>query len=171
MFAVILLASCTKEGPQGPKGDTGDQGPQGPAGTSGINELIYQIQPSEWTGPWDNGSGGTVYDADINVSFITQDIVDYGAVLVYWKRYYDSGYSYYALPVPVVLNDNSTRLTSFEYWANNVRIHIQNTDNNTHGYGAQTYKIVAIDGARLSTNPGVDLSDYALVSKVFHLNE
>lgn len=89
MFAFIL--SC-KPGEVGPKGDTGAIGAAGAAGTvgakgdkgdkgdAGTANVIY----SDWTSLTFTGSG-TNWTAKITTPKITQDILDKGVVLTFFK--------------------------------------------------------------------------------------
>jgi len=86
-----LLAGCKDlQGPKGPKGDQGAQGPQGPKGDQGPQgkpgtaNVIYSdwIQPSSWSKGDDFGDMYRYFI--IEADSLTQDVLDQGAVRVYW---------------------------------------------------------------------------------------
>ncbi len=84
----LFIGSCTKEGPagaQGPAGDPGPQGPAGPAGqpgASGTANVFY----SDWiTIRLQNTSEPELFVQDIAAARITQEVVDKGAVLMYYE--------------------------------------------------------------------------------------
>lgn len=66
-------------GAEGPKGDKGATGAQGPKGDPGTANVIY----SQWLGI--NFSQAVFWHAEIMTTKITQDIVDKGMVLVYFR--------------------------------------------------------------------------------------
>ena len=71
LFLGIAISSCS-----------GDDGAVGPAGNANV---IY----SEWIVPtWSAGSfyGVAVQEYNITTTNLTQDVIDYGVVLMYWKN-------------------------------------------------------------------------------------
>jgi len=99
----IIIASCTKEGPEGPVGAQGPQGPpgsggatgptgltgpQGPAGPTGPQgppgtaNVIYSVwfTPTAWTTP---GLSQSTHSFDRSAPGVTQAIIDNGVVLSY----------------------------------------------------------------------------------------
>jgi hypothetical protein len=171
-LAVIVISSCQKEGPIGPQGSTGATGPAGPQGGAKISDLIFSVSSGTWEGPYSNPTGGLVYLKDISVPFITQEIKENGVVLVYRRINYTSGgYSYTALPYAEVINNNSTRLWSYEVFIGTLRLLIQNTDNNSHGYGGATFRVVAISATGRSANPNVNFNNYDEVKSAFDLKD
>lgn len=76
MFAALLIAaSCTKEGPQGPAGTNGTNG------TNGNANVMY----SDWfnSGTWTSGSGVQYFNKA--EAAITQTVIDQGVVLAFAK--------------------------------------------------------------------------------------
>ena len=88
---ILILFSCTK---QGPTGATGPQGPQGPAGSPGVagpkgDTGTANVMYSDWFTP-DTYTKDTVFGTyhfyyDKPDSAITQEILDSGIVLTYGK--------------------------------------------------------------------------------------
>ncbi|MBN2814666.1 MAG: collagen-like protein [Bacteroidales bacterium] len=92
MLAVALFIGCEgDEGPAGPQGEQGEQGiqgvqgEQGEQGEPGTANVIY----SDWirpVGTWrDTSYYGVAKVNHINVTQLTQDIIDDGVVLCYYK--------------------------------------------------------------------------------------
>jgi len=76
MIAVIaIMASCSKEGPAGPAGTNGTNGTNGVDGNANVQVFLWNTSPTS------TGSGP--YTTTYNISAITQDILDRGAVLMY----------------------------------------------------------------------------------------
>jgi len=102
---LIGVVSCEKivRGPQGAEGTIGEQGPQGPAGDTGpigdpgtIDSV--NVFYSDWVDP-DNwiDSAGSRY-ATIPSPEITQEVIDKGLVIVYYK--YQKGSTLYIYKMP-----------------------------------------------------------------------
>lgn len=74
----VTLSSCSK------KGDTGDTGPAGADGNANVHSYSFTMHPGDWQ---QSGVVGSTYEkyVDLNISSITQSIIDGGAVLVYWN--------------------------------------------------------------------------------------
>ena len=94
IFSGLIITGC------GEKGDTGQPGPpgqSGPPGNANVLTINYTINTNQWTaispsiGPGDEGY--YLYNL-INIPDITQEIIDYGAVLGYYE---DNGFY---LPLP-----------------------------------------------------------------------
>lgn len=91
IVTLILVQSCSKEGPAGPAGAQGPQGPQGPQGGQG-NTGTANVTYSPWFNPvtWTNSGTANVY-YNKTAAGITQAIVDQGVVLAYVKFTEDAG--------------------------------------------------------------------------------
>jgi hypothetical protein len=98
---VFVFVNCTKEGPEGPVGGTGAQGPTGASGAPGTPGAVGPQGPA--------GSANVIYSAWLTVAnsspvidspftdygtckrwyrpapSLTQNIIDQGLVLSYWK--------------------------------------------------------------------------------------
>lgn len=90
VMAILLVFSCKKgdTGPAGPQGPTGPTGPQGPAGPTGTANVIYSdwfsFQVSEWKDTVMTNIGNAKRAIKIAAG-VTQDILDKGVVLAYFK--------------------------------------------------------------------------------------
>lgn len=76
----LAISSCS--------GDDGATGPAGADGQDGNANVIF----SDWIVPtWSAGSfyGVQVQEYNINTTNLTQDVVDNGVVLMYWKNFND----------------------------------------------------------------------------------
>jgi hypothetical protein len=73
--AILLISSCGKDGAPGP---------QGPSGNANVHSSTFVVTNSQWQ---TTGTSGTDYEKfiDLNDPYITQDILDNGAVLVYCR--------------------------------------------------------------------------------------
>ena len=78
ILAVSFLASCTKVGPMGPQGPQGPQGPAGNDGNANVASSTLTVRSSDWQ--WVNGCQWMV---EIDYPAITNNVYNYGAVLVY----------------------------------------------------------------------------------------
>jgi hypothetical protein len=64
-FFILVLTSCTKEGPMGPMGPAGPAGPVGPTGPAGsvVYSRTFTVNANQWT--WNS----TLYTYYIDLSF------------------------------------------------------------------------------------------------------
>ncbi len=98
VILTMLLSLVSCEGPEGPAGSDGLEGAQGvqgatgaqgPAGPIGSANVIY----SPWiTNVWEKISNTKFIADDIEAPKITQEILDKGVVLVYFKESADSNF-------------------------------------------------------------------------------
>jgi hypothetical protein len=165
LFALPLLLSalsCTREGPAGPAG------PQGPAGQNGTGPQVFSstitLAPEDWV------FQAPSYVADITWDALTPNIIDHGAVLVYWEV---NPNQYTQLPV--TFYDSPEFSTTVEYWKTDNTITVWWTDsdhNQPTAPGAQKFKIVIIESTDyLSKTHAVDWSDYHAVKAHFNLKD
>ena len=75
LLLMAVFVQCT--GPTGPMGPKGNDGQDGLDGINYTSSVIYDVDPSEWTGDLDG------YNVSLNVPEITDEIYYTGAVLVY----------------------------------------------------------------------------------------
>jgi hypothetical protein len=161
----MLFSKCSKEGPEGPQGIQGEQGIQGDQGVPGadgnanVHSYLYTVV--NWT-----PDGVDLYDV-LAASYITQDILDNGAVLVYMSNgsgawnplpYVEWRSSYEHLITPVIA------VGSITLW-------ISDSDLTLPGIpGATDYKVVAIQGTtKAAISAKVDINDYFAVAKYLKL--
>jgi hypothetical protein len=169
-------------GAQGPKGDTGSQGPAGPQGATGNTGATGGTGAQGPAGAdganGANGADGTMSVKSyllINKSItltgftnfaipaITQDIVDKGIVLAYFRTTGSTG-AYYALPYSEA--DRTITLSDFGVGYVNIKANFSQT--------GLDFKIVVIPGGSLTTlqlaHPGVNFKNYTEVATVLHIN-
>ncbi len=152
--ALLMLASCTKEGPVGP------QGAAGAPGNANVKSSTATI--SNWL------SLNNEYYADIPVPAITQDIVNKGAVLVY--RLNAPG-SYSQLPITTFPGSTYNRTTEAVHSVGSVRIVVYDSDGTLPGaQGTQSFKIVVIAPSARTANPNLNWDNYEAVKTRFNLD-
>jgi hypothetical protein len=163
--ATVLFTSCEKNETAKP----GPQGPQGEQGNTNVESVTVSVSSTDWS-PYGNPMGGNMLAAQKNVPAITSGIVSSGAVMVYMKKAYSNGgYYYQALPFSWVDTPSSTRTYGFSISTGTLNIHVEDSDNNLTSLGSYTFKVVAISGARLSSNLNIDLNNYEAVKLAFNL--
>lgn len=145
LFAVAFT-SCKK----------GDTGPAGQDGNANVQTHIsYNTVYNQ---------SGTSWTSTIFVQDITQDIVDYGAVLVYGKL----EDSYFAFPMTFPRTENYATTYNYTYEMGIVRLEVTDTDMVLPDYPEFTQiKVVTIAGNGLIQ--GVDYTDYEQVKEAYHL--
>ncbi|MEN0054327.1 MAG: hypothetical protein AAGC65_11690 [Mucilaginibacter sp.] len=142
------------EGPTGPQGPAGPQGPQGPAGEDGANIQSYLLVNQTVT-----LTGFTKF----NIPAITQDIVDSGVILVYFRTT-GSTTGYFALPYSEA--GRTITLSDFGVGYVNVKANFSQS--------GLDFKIVVIPGNGLNTlqvtHPGINMRNYNEVASALHIN-
>jgi len=147
-------------GPAGPAGPTGATGPAGPVGAPGADGKDgANIQTFLFT----NKSVVLTGFNTFNVPAITQDIVNQGVVLVYFRST-GSTTGFYSLPY--VENDRNISLSSYGVGYINIKT-------NFNG-GGLDFKVVVIAGTSLTnlstSHPGLNLKNYSEVASALHLS-
>ena len=95
LLVAFLTISCEgpvgPEGPQGPQGiqgvqgEKGDQGVKGDPGNANVATITIEIDESDYTPYRSTITGRILWDeATYNVSEITQEVAENGAVIGYW---------------------------------------------------------------------------------------
>jgi hypothetical protein len=175
-------------GPQGATGATGATGPQGPAGATGQTGATGPAGPQGPQGPagpaGQNGAPGqNGQDGNANVQnflllnksvtltgltrlsipAITQDVVDQGLVLVYF-RVTGSGNVYYALPYSE--NDRALSVSNFGVGYVDVKANFTAS--------GLDFRVVVIKGTSITTlsftHPGLNVRNFNQVASTFRLN-
>jgi len=173
------------DGAQGPKGDPGSQGPGGPQGATGNTGATG---PTGAQGPagsngTDGANGANGADGTMSVKSyllinksvtltgftnfvipaITQDIVDKGVVLAYFRTTGSTG-AYYALPYSEA--GRTITLSDFGVGYVNIKANFSQT--------GLDFKIVVIPGGSVTTlqiaHPGINFKNYSEVATVLHIN-
>jgi hypothetical protein len=162
-FAILLLSSCGKDGAPGAAG------PQGPSGNANVNSSTFIVSATQWQ---TNGTSGIDYEkyVDLNDPYITQDILDNGAVLVYWVT--STGINV-QLPYQNVYPAGST---PFIYQPNATvgvaTVEAYYTDWTSFNFNASSqikFKVVTIDGSLRVTHPEINWKDPQSIVKGLNL--
>lgn len=167
---VFLLTSCPGPmGPEGEKGNPGIQGPQGVAGQTGAQgpagtaNVIY----SSWITATSIVSGSYFSRAgsyfDLTVPKLTQEILDKGMVLTYWKP---AGNNQAIIPLPASTGDVTGSELYPEYKVSRIRIWLFNTG--TFSTSNQ-FRYVIIPGSVNARKANIDYSNYEEVKKAYNL--
>ncbi len=182
IFSLLFLGACTKEGPIGPQGETGATGTTGATGNTGatgqngqdgedanVTGRNFTITYNDWYHAGVNGDVNDRYVADLSASLITQSIMNYGAVMVYYS--WDQSHYF---PMAVVIYPSSSYETTYTYFMSLGALQIQRYDNdyNTIPPSSDMYiKVVVIDGHARQANPNLDWNNYDLVKRTFGLKD
>lgn len=138
-------------GPTGATGETGAQGPQGADGNANVQSFLLTNRSVALTG-----------FTTFSIPAITQEIVDQGLVLVYF-RISGSGTGYFSLPY----NEAGNTLAVSSYRAGSLDVKANFTANNLD------FRIVVISGTGLTNlgtvHPGLNLKDYTQVASALRL--
>lgn len=161
----LTLTACQKEGPIGPQGPPGPEGPAGEDASSKVTSYYYTIFEDEWQTFGEPGIGFG-YIGAMDFPEITEDILNYGAVLVY--LYQDN--SLFSLPTTFINAEDGGYLTSI--WVTlqyqQVLITFQDSDGNTINPGEQEFKVVIIEGD-IPIPETLNLKNYEEVKEYFKL--
>ena len=146
MFLIVAagLSSCTKEGPVGKDGKDGADGRDG-------NANVYSTEITIYSQDWQNNNG--IYGAGSQISQITQDVIDNGTVLAYYK---DANNTYFAIPYGSLSYSFTTGLIVFI------------TTSQTFTQNTNIFKVVVIGGAPASS---VNVNDYNDVANYYGLDD
>jgi hypothetical protein len=182
LFLGLAISSC--EGPEGPAGAAGANGTNGTNGTDGTDgnaNVIY----SDWIIPtWEQFSEFSVnmQKADLDVTDLTQDVLDNGVVLVYWKNWQNL-----IRPLPFTFSDIDW-LVQFQYSLNLIRVSVTLEDS-TSTYppsipSSNTIRYIIIPGSTETSSriniqqtvyneladAAVDVNDYYAVCAYYGIN-
>jgi hypothetical protein len=158
-FSLFTMYSCEVEGPIGPVGPTGKDGKDGVDGQDGqdgnanVVSITKTIAPSDWIATGTLGEDLYFY-YEISIPEITDDIVQNGAVIIYYKDIYGS---YHALPVTYYFYVSSVdyyyhSTIRYSYQIGKVRIELEDSDLNTYRLEESAeFKIVIIEGSVLKS--------------------
>ncbi len=168
MFILTLLGGmlfygCAKDGAIGPKGDKGADGTNGTNGTNGnanVNGATVTVSANQWA--FDNGTYYTV----AMYSPITQEIIDKGAVLVY---YGDDGSSWDQLPFTYYINSQSSYNFRANHSVGQVTIALTYSDFSQANLPVLMFKIVVISASQKLEYPNLNWSNYQEVKAAFKL--
>lgn len=148
------------------KGDKGDEGPLGPAGPSGpgsVKSKSVTIGANEWT--WAEPS----WTAAKPDTAITADIVNEGAVFVYWEK---SAGVWVALPFTHYPNDWYSTTLHTEHSVGSVKFFVTDSDRTQPAApGAQKFKVVVVAGDQLVGHDDLDWTNLIEVEKRLGLQD
>lgn len=123
--------------------EAGPQGEPGKDGNANVHSQTFTVSNWQYSEP--------TYYADINYSAITSDVINNGAVLVYFANG-NGGYS--QLPITLYPSDEYSKTYEVVSFVGGVRIFITDSDlTQPISPGTQSFKIVAIGGSALKLNP------------------
>ncbi len=165
VIIAFTFTSCGKDGAIGPEGPQGPEGPAGENASASVSSFYYTIFEDEWQTFGDPGIGFGFIGA-MDFPEITEDVLNYGAVLVY--LYQDN--SLFSLPTTFINPEDGGYLTSI--WVTlqyqQVLITFQDSDVNTINPGDQEFKVVIIEGD-IPIPESLNLKNYQEVKEYFKL--
>lgn len=164
LLLMAVLVQCT--GPVGPMGPQGNDGEDGLDGINYVHSVIYDVDPSDWSGNVDG------YDVFLDIPEITEEIYYNGVVLVY-RLIEIEPKSFNLLPYTYV--DNAlTIYMDFDAYVGSINLMYKEVFDGVNDTpapaGIMSFKIVIIDGIPLATlKTMVNLNDFAAVSKMLNI--
>ena len=169
-LTAVFLSSCFRgpQGPIGPQGQDGLNGRDGLDGNANVISINYAADPSHWYDVGTPGEDDYFMALDLDVPEITQDIVDNGLVLVYYRA--DTQDPWTALPYTIVShNPDYIEKLDFIYDLGFVGMQSQASDRNATAYEGIFRVIVAtaIPVGKME----VDYSNYHEVSTLLGIYE
>jgi hypothetical protein len=166
LIFMTIFVRCT--GPSGPMGPKGNDGQNGIDGINYTHSVIYDVDPSEWSG---DANG---YNVSLNVPEITNDIYYNGAVLVY-RLVEIAPNSFNLLPYTYVDNTLSIYL-DFDVYVGSINLIYKEVFDGVNDTPALTnimsFKVVIIEGIPLAVLKSmVNINDFAAVSKMLNIDK
>jgi hypothetical protein len=162
---MAVYVQCT--GPEGPMGPPGYDGHDGLDGINYTRSVIYDVDPSEWSGDVDG------YNAELDMPEITDDIFYNGAVLVY-RLIETEPKSFNLLPYTYV--DNAlTVYMDFDAYIGSIYLIYKEVFDGINDTPApadlMSFKVLIIEGIPLATlKTMVDVRDVVAVSRMFKID-
>jgi hypothetical protein len=162
---IAVLTNCT--GPEGPVGPPGYNGHDGIDGINYTHSVIYDVDPSDWSGNVDG------YNTVLDIPEITEDIYYDGAVLVY-RLIEVEPKSFNLLPYTYVDNALSIYM-DFDAYVGSINLIYKEVFDGVNDTPApsnlMSFKVVIIEGIPLATlKTMVNVNDYNAVTKMFHVD-
>lgn len=159
---VVMFNGCAKDG------ETGPAGPAGKDGNSNVHSQTFNINPSQWYHVGVNGQAGDGYQTDETCSLITTDILNSGAVLVYYST---NNSLWNSLPLTVPYSGFSQSIL-VQYSLNQISFIVADSDNNTVQPAVVIYfKVVVMSSTQKVSNPNINWNNYNEVQAVFNLKD
>ncbi len=155
LLSISFLSACEKEvlieGPAGPRGEPGNANVR--SGTYEVSEWVYDELSYNYVG-------------EIEVPFVSEDIIANGAILVYART---SENSYSQLPITFFPMGYSTTIEVVSI-PGKVQLYWYDSDfTRPVPPFVNTFKVVAIESYELFVESGVDSSDYEALKREFQL--
>ena len=154
-FAAVLMTGCAEDG---------DPGAQGPAGNANVKSFSFSTTPGSWIASGTPGTNDCVKYLELNISEITQSILDDGMVLVYWET------GGYYVQMPVILPIDPTQSINLFYASTlgKVEVDLQLNTLQTPNTASLNweFKVVVASGINRITHPEINWKDYNSVKKL-----
>lgn len=148
-LGVLVLGSCTKEGPAGPAGPQGPAGPVSPAGNARI--VVKNITSSAWF------LNEPAWIMNLEVPEVTEDIINNGMVQVYVKI----GDVHHQLPSTFYVSNAYSITLGVSSRVSGIRVSWTRSDWGWEVHpGNQTFKVVILTPEARRQLPLVDWSKY-----------
>jgi hypothetical protein len=163
LLLVVVLASC--RGADGDPGPVGPQGPQGFPGNANVYAFNYQANPQDFFSIGSFGNEGYGWSTQLNVPEVTQAVMNFGLVMLYYRTNESS--PWIAMPDVYPYTGFSRHL---QYYVQLGGVNIELIDSNfltpapnvTHWF-----KVVIAEGYSGKTN--LDWRNYEAVKAHFNL--
>ena len=163
---ILALASCVE-------GHADPVCPAGPGGNANVVSSTVEVGSNDWV----YDANGSCWVLDLSWNEIDVDMVDYGAVLVYFENPNPSVLAWHQLPLtlyPSSLYSSTMETSYYDYglsvfWTNS---DLQQHENPCYLYGSNlTFKIVLIDATVYMDYQDTDFSNYETVKQLFNLQD
>jgi len=153
--SVLTTFSCTKEGKQGVAGVDGKNG------NANVTSSTIVISGSQWF------YQAPSYLIDLSYSTITTDVINNGAVLIYYSA---NGTGFEQLPTTLYFFNNVSTTINAVASVGNVRLAYTDSDLTQPQLPfVMTIKVVVIPSAQRLANPNIDYTNYYEVKGAFNL--
>lgn len=165
VMSLITITSC--RGPQGPQGIPGQNG------NANVQSATVETTAVDWV--WDANSCNWYLDLEWDA--IDEDMVDYGAALVYMENPNNNFYGWHQLPLTLYPTEQYSATLETIYYDYALTIFWTNSDLQKHQnpcdfYNTNlTFKVVLIDAATYAKYQNEDLSNYENLEKLFDITE
>lgn len=149
ILTVILISSCSKEGPAGPAG---------PAGKDGTANILTYTSVASWT----YSSTNNIYYYNYGCIGLSQKNIDYGVILAYGSTNSTDWF-----PIPVVLGgDQYTFVVSNQL----IQYQCYSIDGTTvTPINNLQVKVVIIPPSQMKPNSDINFKNYSEVKEAFNL--
>jgi len=162
-FILFAFSACEK----------GDPGPQGPEGNANVKCQKFIIPPGLWGHYGTAGQPDEGFSVSLASDMITWDIVNSGAVLVYYSK---DGNNFMGMPYTIPTGTGPTYQFSeswnFYYGVSSITFDVQDSDFFTEPPQSNTYfKVVAIAGSVYKSCPAIANMTYPALKAKLQLKD